>query len=272
MDVVTFVAVVALRSGIPALPSFNAARTGEFTQAVSPNAIDRWTPFIADAAQRFGIPEAWIRAVMRAESGGQTMHDGRPITSPTGAMGLMQIMPETYADLRRPFGLSPDPHEPHDNILAGAAYLRQMFERYGYPALFAAYNAGPGRFEAYVRDGENLPVETWDYLAKLGPGIAETMLTMGSTTAPARQDRRVPMRRSRLIFRPGARCFSRSETAKSAPPQHRKAIPPTAILDLAADRFSHSEATKTPQQPSVPRLCSSCRCQASRGRAQERER
>ena len=156
--------------------------------AVSTDAVDRWGPFIAEAAKRFAIPEGWIRGVMRAESAGQTILDGHPITSRAGAMGLMQIMPDTYADLRPRLGLDPDPYDPHDNIIAGAAYLRDMFDRYGYPALFAAYNAGPERFEAYVRNGENLPAETWNYLGKLGPGIAVTVLAMGSVSVPAGQE------------------------------------------------------------------------------------
>ncbi len=188
MDMVTLLAVIALRSAIPSWQSINVAQIGEATQAVSASSIDQWAPFITEAARRFHIPQDWIRSVMRAESGGHTMLDGKPITSPAGAMGLMQLMPATYPDLRRRLGLGVDPYDPHDNIFAGAAYLRQMFDRYGYPALFAAYNAGPERFEAYVGQGVNLPAETRGYLVKLGPGTAETMLAMGSTTASTRQD------------------------------------------------------------------------------------
>ncbi len=103
--------------------------------------------FIDEASNRFSIPEVWIRAVMAAESGGQTVLDGRPITSSAGAMGLMQVMPETYAEMRLRYGLGADPYDPHDNILAGVAYLRAMYDRYGYPGIFAAYNAGPARFD-----------------------------------------------------------------------------------------------------------------------------
>src|SRR3546814_6906282 len=74
---------------------------------------------IADASRTFGVPEAWIVAVMRAESGGHTMLDGRPITSRAGAMGLMQLMPASYADMRRRLDLGPNPHDPRDNIRAG---------------------------------------------------------------------------------------------------------------------------------------------------------
>src|SRR3546814_155699 len=67
--------------------------------------LDRWQPFIAEAADRFDIPAAWIRAVMQAESGGRTTLDGRPITSRAGAMGLMQVMPATYEAMRSQHGL-----------------------------------------------------------------------------------------------------------------------------------------------------------------------
>lgn len=98
-----------------------------------------WSDFVAEAAQKTGLPAAWINAVILAESGGRTVLNGRPITSAKGAMGLMQLMPATYAQLRSELNLGADPYDPHDNILAGATYLRQMFDRYGYPGLFAAY-------------------------------------------------------------------------------------------------------------------------------------
>ena len=105
---------------------------------------DPYAGFIAEASQRFGIPAAWIRAIMRVESRG----DRRAI-SPKGAIGLMQLMPDTWAALRARYGLGRDPFDAHDNILAGAAFLREMHDRYGSPGFLAAYNAGPGRYEAY---------------------------------------------------------------------------------------------------------------------------
>ena len=110
---------------------------------------------VTEAAQRFGIPASWIRAVMQAESGG----DARAV-SPKGAMGLMQIMPETWATLRLRYGLGADPFDPHDNILAGAAYLRELHDRYGSPGFLAAYNAGPARYEDHLATGQPLPAET----------------------------------------------------------------------------------------------------------------
>ena len=100
------------------------------------------------------------------------MLDGRPITSRAGAMGLMQLMPETWAELRDRYALGSNPYDPHDNILAGAAYLRELYERHGYPNLFAAYNAGPARLDDYLFNGRPLPDETRAYLAALGqPGF-----------------------------------------------------------------------------------------------------
>ena len=97
--------------------------------------------FIAEASQRFSIPEHWIRAVLGVESAG----DVRAISS-AGAMGLMQVMPDTWAGLRVRYRLGRNPYDPRDNILAGTAYLREMWDRYGnVAAMLAAYNAGPGR-------------------------------------------------------------------------------------------------------------------------------
>jgi hypothetical protein len=121
---------------------------------------------VAEAAQRYGIPTSWIRAVMQAESGGEAR-----AVSPMGAMGLMQIMPETWATLRLRYGLGADPFDPHDNIIAGAAYLRELHDRYGSPGFLAAYNAGPARYEDHLATGQPLPAETRAYVALLAPLI-----------------------------------------------------------------------------------------------------
>ena len=102
---------------------------------------------------------------MRAESNGQTLLDGRPIVSRAGAMGLMQLMPGTWHDMRLSLGLGSDPHDPADNIAAGTFYLRLMYDRFGYPGLFAAYNAGPARYGAYLSGRTNLPAETRAYVS-----------------------------------------------------------------------------------------------------------
>jgi soluble lytic murein transglycosylase-like protein len=129
--------------------------------------VDRWRSYIAEASARFGIPETWIRRVIRAESGGQTLLNGTPVTSRAGAMGLMQLMPGTWSEIRKAYGLGSDPFDPRDNIFAGTAYLRAMYDRFGYPGLFAAYNMGPGRFLDHLVRGVRLPSETSDYLARV---------------------------------------------------------------------------------------------------------
>jgi soluble lytic murein transglycosylase-like protein len=129
--------------------------------------VDRWAPEIAAASARCGLPAEWIERVMRAESGGRTQLYGKPIVSGAGAMGLMQLMPGTWAEMRAALGLGENPHDPRENILAGACYLRRMYDRFGYPGLFAAYNAGPGRYRDHLATGRILPVETRRYLAAL---------------------------------------------------------------------------------------------------------
>jgi hypothetical protein len=125
--------------------------------------IDRWAVYIAEAARRFGQPEAWVRAVMQAESGGAA-----DATSPAGAIGLMQIMPDTYAELRARYGLGANAYDPYDNIIAGTAYISEMIELFGVPNFLAAYNAGPARLEDHLRRGSPLPRETQQYLTRIG--------------------------------------------------------------------------------------------------------
>ena len=120
--------------------------------------------FVAEASLRFSIPAAWIRAVMRAESFGD-VH----AISAKGAMGLMQIMPQTWTGLRLRYRLGANPYDAHDNIVAGAAYLRELHDRYGIPGFLAAYNAGPARWEDHLATGRPLPAETRAYLIRLLP-------------------------------------------------------------------------------------------------------
>lgn len=100
---------------------------------------------------------------MRVESLGDPL-----ALSPKGAMGLMQIMPDTWSELRSRYGLGADPYDPHDNIVAGAAYLRELHDRFGERGFLAAYNAGPGRYQDYLATGRPLPLETLLYVAAVG--------------------------------------------------------------------------------------------------------
>jgi soluble lytic murein transglycosylase-like protein len=150
--------------------------------------LDRWSPQIAEASRRFKVPEEWIRRVIRAESGGRTSFGGRPIMSRAGAMGLMQVMPGTWREMRAAHGLGADPHNPRDNILAGTAYLRAMYVRFGYPGLFAAYNAGPARYAEHLAKRRRLPAETRAYMAAVAGAAIEpndSGLVPGLAPAPA---------------------------------------------------------------------------------------
>lgn len=136
--------------------------------------VARWRPMIEEASIRFGIPTSWIERVMRAESRGLTMLNGRPIRSRAGAMGLMQLMPATWTDMRARLGLGTNPDDPRDNILAGTFFLRLMYDRFGYPGLFGAYNAGPGAYAAWLAGNRRLPGETVAYLGTVG-GVAQSV-------------------------------------------------------------------------------------------------
>lgn len=181
--------------------------------AAARDPIMRWEPHIVEASARFGMPEEWIRKVMRAESGGYPRRHGQPIVSRAGAMGLMQLMPATWRDMRSKHGLGRDPHDPRDNIIAGTAYLRAMYDRFGYPGLFAAYNAGPARFERHLVTGRPLPAETRSYVERIaqsparpGPEIQPGKLDLGlfyinlGTAAPRQPGRRLENPPARGLF------------------------------------------------------------------------
>jgi hypothetical protein len=148
-------------------PKKPAASAFQQEQAMSPaQLIKRWSPITTKASKRFGVPLLWINAVMRLESGGRTMLDeNQRMISDKGALGLMQVLPQTFADMRTQYRLGPDPFDPGANIAAGTAYLAWLRRKYGYPAMFAAYNAGPGQVEAVLAHSRVLPAETRSYLA-----------------------------------------------------------------------------------------------------------
>lgn len=172
-----------------------------------------WRPFVVEASERFDMPVAWIERVMHAESGGRTKLNGRPIVSRAGAMGLMQLMPGTWAEIRSALSLGSDPFDPRDNILAGAFYLRRMYNRFGYPGMFAAYNAGPARYAAYLAGRQALPAETRAYLAN----VTGDLLPRASTKA----DHRSPV----LFVALGSGASSAATATHSVPSTGLFAIP-----------------------------------------------
>ncbi len=181
---------------------------------------DPWRPYIRAASNRFQVPQRWIRAVMQQESGGQEYRYGRPVVSAAGAMGLMQLMPATYADMQAQFGLGDDPFEPHDNIFAGSAYIRLMAARYGAPGFLAAYNAGPQRLDDYLSTGRPLPNETVDYVASVAPALGTDVALAGPLSAyagdrPAVAPEAAPVRLAAFTrpARPVARCVQDTDAA-----------------------------------------------------------
>jgi soluble lytic murein transglycosylase-like protein len=145
--------------------------------------VGRWRPMIEEASSRFGLPTSWIERVMRAESRGLTMLNARPIRSRAGAMGLMQLMPATWTEMRARLALGTNPDDPRDNILAGTFFLRLMYDRFGYPGLFGAYNAGPGAYAAWLTGNRRLPGETAAYLGMVG-GMPSPMSLANQSVAP----------------------------------------------------------------------------------------
>jgi hypothetical protein len=143
-----------------------------------PAVAETYAAYIQEAALRFQIPEYWIRAVMRRESG----FDAHAVSN-KGAIRLMQLMPRTWNELRSRYGLGVDPFDPHDNSFAGTAYLRELYDRFGMEGFLAAYHAGPERYVEHLASGRPLPEETIAYVATLLPivqGVANYGPNAGS--------------------------------------------------------------------------------------------
>lgn len=238
------------------------------TAAPLPATADPLSAAVSEASRRFGVPANWIRSVMRVESAGRTA-----AVSHAGAMGLMQVMPETYAELRSRYGLGPDPFAVRDNVMAGTAYLREMFDRYGAPGFLAAYNAGPGRWEDHLAGRRPLPGETIGYLSKLEPMLevgvvpvqsAERSLPPsspfrapifvalhGTPAAGARSGERIDLRQiiaaNTTIVPSGGDLFVRRERVEEPP---STTSPPTAPGAEAAPPVSRQPAPS--ERPSPP--------------------
>ncbi|MBI3709690.1 MAG: lytic transglycosylase domain-containing protein [Proteobacteria bacterium] len=185
-----------LFSGLFAVAMPPVAALAQSVTMERPSRADPYIDDIAQASLRFGIPAAWIRAVMRVESAGNPSAISR-----AGAVGLMEIMPDTWAGLRVRHRLGNDPSNPHDSILAGAAYLREMHDRYGSPGFLAAYNAGPGRYEEYLAGRSALPAETRAYVSALAPlvGAGEIDSTISIAAADPQSWTRAPLFVARLV-------------------------------------------------------------------------
>ena len=159
--------VVAIASFVCQVAASTAFESSVRAKTATPSqSIDRFAEFIAEASGRFAVPARWIRAVMQIESGGD-----QRATSPRGALGLMQLMPGTWVELSARYDLGLDPFHPRDNIFAGAAYLKEMHDRFGSAGFLAAYHAGPSRYEQHLATGQPLPPETIAYVAAVTPRL-----------------------------------------------------------------------------------------------------
>lgn len=172
---------------------------------------------VSEASQRFGIPEGWIYAVMRTESAGRV-----GAVSSAGAMGLMQLMPGTWARQRARLGLGSDPFDPRDNIMAGTSYLREMYDHYGATGMLAAYNAGPGRYEDWLDRGRPLPAETRAYVAKIAPQL-QTARTGGVVASAS------PVQPVRLSWTQSQLFAARSESSDGPSGSETAGAPPQPI-------------------------------------------
>lgn len=201
----------------------HAERASSATHRASGLIIDPFAAFVIDASKRFAVPEHWIRSVIRVESAGKVRAQSRK-----GAMGLMQIMPGTWTDLRARYGLGADPYDPRDNILAGAAYLRELYQRFGMPGFLAAYNAGPGRYERHLANGWALPDETQTYVAKLAPMIGGKQTHGKIVTIP----KSLTLARSPLFVERTASNSSDNRPSPSVRPDRPSSV--HGVVDLSA--------------------------------------
>lgn len=194
------------------------------------DARDPYAAFVSEASHRFGVPENWIRAVMRVESAGDPS-----ATSHKGAMGLMQVMPQTWVDLRARHGFGPNAYDPRESILAGAAYLREMHDRYGtVEGMLAAYNAGPGRYDDYFARGRPLPWETVNYVAMIAPIIGGTAFPLPAGAPVAR------------VIDPLAAPLFVARAADRQEPSVQTVAVPAAALTADEARLIAAQTAKTP--------------------------
>ncbi|MBK4717937.1 lytic transglycosylase domain-containing protein [Azospirillum sp. YIM DDC1] len=207
---------------------------------IDPNdPLGRWVPHMREASERFDVPEKWIRAVMMRESGGRSVVNGRTITSHAGAIGLMQVMPGTYDMMRTQYGLGSDPSDPRDNILAGTAYLREMYDLFGAPGFLAAYNCGPACYASHLAGKQRLPRETRMYIAALTPTLRGV--------APREPSQAAGASAIEVAIVPASAPTTQS-TASAAKPATKPAAPePVAVAAVVPEPVA-----PVPQTPAFP--------------------
>jgi cell division septation protein DedD len=197
---------------------------------------------------------------MQQESGGE-----QQATSPVGAMGLMQVMPATYEGLRARHGLGDDPYDPHNNILAGTAYIREMYDRFGAPGFLAAYNAGPDRVDSYLARRAALPDETVNYLAAITPNLGTDVPRSGpfavyASARSGRAHRYAPTVASlaagcdlNAAYNPNHPCTSLERAAAEPAPMQTALVPQLGAngCDLNAAYDPNHPCTSLPQTAAV---------------------
>ena len=218
---------------------------------------DPWGPYVREAAARFSVPGRWVRAVMHQESNGE-----QQATSPVGAMGLMQVMPATYEELRARYQLGDDPYEPRSNIMAGTAYIKEMYDRFGAPGFLAAYNAGPDRVDSYLAGRASLPDETVNYVAAITPNLGNDAPLSGRfAVASARSGRAQRPTIASLAagcdvnaaYNPNHPCSILEQAAAQAAPIQTAAAPQSGAngCDLNAAYDPSRPCTSLPQTAAV---------------------
>lgn len=151
-----------------------ASRWGWYSRAITaasgggvPDDLDLrfplpWRPVFEEHSRRAGISSAWAYGIARSES--LFMPD---VSSGAGAIGLMQLLPATGRQTAKRAGI---PYrgrqtllDPADNVALGTRYLAEMLARYDNHRVLAtaAYNAGPGRVDRWLPDGDALPADAW---------------------------------------------------------------------------------------------------------------
>ncbi len=149
-------------SGNPTIPNGSEIYQGEGTSAldlkadIPPEGGSDIHDIVQKASRAFEVDSDLILRVIEAESGFNP-----DAVSPKGAMGLMQLMPETAKEL----GVA-DPMDPSENIMGGTRYLKKLLDRYegSVPLALAAYNWGMGNLD---RHRERMPLETRNYIARI---------------------------------------------------------------------------------------------------------
>jgi len=221
---------IAGTAGVYSRPAIQFA--AGISQPASP-----FADYIVEASHRFNIPATWIQAVIRVESA-----DNPRALSPKGAIGLMQIMPSTWQDLRVRYGLGADPYDPRDNIMAGAAYLREMYDRFGSPGFLAAYNAGPERYAAHLAARAVLPVEAQNYLALLAPMVGAPLSERPTVDGSIKLHWRSATLFVSLIDRPLSGLVSASSLLPLHPSQRVLAVDLSALVPPSKGLFARLPA------------------------------